>query len=75
MNPDDHQPGKQFERVVEELRKFSLVMDEAQRAVETARGIDGVEARRALAVASTRLEEARYWFGVGLRSAHKTGRI
>lgn len=61
----------QFDRVLEEMRKLSNMVDQASKAVELARGIEGVEARRAFHLAAARLEEAAYWFGVGLRHAER----
>jgi hypothetical protein len=72
MNPEIATP--QFDRVVDELREFSMVMDEAIKAVDTARGLDAAEARRCFFLAAARLQEAGYWFGEGLKFAHKAGK-
>ncbi len=66
-------PSDQYERVVEELRKFSSVMDEMQRSVDMARGVHGTEARRCFSLAAARLQEAGYWFGQGLKQAELAG--
>ena len=72
-SPDVASP--QFDRVVEEMRAFSVVMDEAIKAVDTTRGIDAAEARRCFSLAAARLQEAGYWFGQGLKFAHKAGKL
>jgi hypothetical protein len=66
-------PSDQYERVVEELRMFSLLIDEMQRSVSTAKGQHAIEARRCFARSADRLQESGYWFGQGLKNARKAG--
>jgi hypothetical protein len=68
-------PADQYTRVVEELRKFAVIMDEVQGYVETVHGIEAAEARRCFSWAAARLQEAGYWFGQGLKHAQKSGKI
>ncbi len=62
-------PADQFERVLEEMRRFSNMLDEQERHIATARGITAIEARRCFAVSSTRLQEAKFWFQEALKYA------
>lgn len=64
-------PSDQFERVVEELRKLSVVIEEIERGVQVAKGIHGVEARSCLVRAGARLQESGYWIGQALKHAEK----
>lgn len=63
-------PSDQFERVVDEMRRFSVLLDEQERHVRTARGISGLEARRCFSLSSVRLQEAGFWFQQALQHAH-----
>lgn len=67
-------PSDQYARVVEELRRFSVVIDEMQKNVEMVRGLDAIEARRCFVIAAQRLQEAGYWFGQGLNHSQKAGK-
>jgi hypothetical protein len=62
-------PTDQFERVLEEMHRFANMLDEQERHVATARGIDVVEARRCFAFSSARLQEAGFWFQQALKFA------
>ncbi len=63
-------PSDQFERVIEEMRRFSNLIDEQARHVATSRGIGAIEARRCFALSATRLQEAGFWFTTALKNAH-----
>lgn len=62
-------PSDQFERVIDEMRSFANLLDEQERHVSTARGINTVEARRAFSLSSARLQEAGFWFQQALAHA------
>lgn len=68
---NDPIPSDQFARVVEELRKLSVVIDEIERGVQVSAGIHGIEARSCLVLASSRLQESGYWIGQALKHAQK----
>jgi hypothetical protein len=72
MSNDERIPSDQFDRVIEEMRKFANMIDEQERHMSTARGINMIEARRCFALSSTRLQEAGYWFQQALTHA-RTG--
>ncbi len=63
-------PADQFERVIEEMRRFANLIDEQERHVTTSRGITALEARRCFALSSARLQEAGFWFQQALKHAH-----
>lgn len=63
-------PSDQFERVIEEMRRFANLIDEQERHVTTSRGITALEARRCFALSSARLQEAGFWFQQALKHAH-----
>lgn len=63
-------PADQFERVIEEMRRFANLIDEQERHVTTARGITALEARRCFALSAARLQEAGFWFQQALKYAH-----
>lgn len=68
---DEPMPSDQYARVIEELRRFSVVIDEMQKDVEMVRGLDAIEARRCFVISAQRLQEAGYWFGQGLKFSKK----
>ncbi len=62
-------PADQFERVLEEMRRFSNLIEQQERNIVTSRGIGAIEARRCFALSSTRLQEAGFWFQEALKHA------
>lgn len=72
-NKDEPIPPDQYERALEELRKFSLLIEEMQKNVETTRGQWAAEARRCFANSVTRLQEAGDHFIRGMKAARKAG--
>lgn len=72
---DQSDPLDTHTRVIEELRKLSVDIDRMQTLVETVRGLDALEARRAFSNAACRLQEAGYWYGLGLKYAEKAGKL
>lgn len=70
---DEPIPSDQFARVIEELRRLSVVVDEMQRGIETSRGQHAAEARRCFSRATDRLQESGYWLGQALIHARKAG--
>ncbi len=70
MAHDERIPADQFERVIEEMRRFSNLIDEQERHMATSRGITAIEARRCFGLSSTRLQEAEFWFRQALKFAH-----
>lgn len=66
-------PSDQYERVIDELRKFSELIDDLQQHVKSASGVHGVESRRCFSLSAARLQEAGYWFGQGLKQAQAAG--
>ncbi len=63
-------PADQFERVIEEMRRFANLIDEQERHVTTSRGITAIEARRCFTFSAARLQEAGFWFQQALKHAH-----
>jgi|SRR5882724_2822907 len=70
MSNEERIPSDQFERVLEEMRRFANQIDEQDRHMATSRGINVVEARRCFAHSSARLQEAGFWFQQALKHAH-----
>jgi hypothetical protein len=70
MTNEERIPADQFERVVEEMRRFNNQIDEQERHMTTSRGINVIEARRCFANSSQRLQEAGFWFQQALKHAH-----
>lgn len=60
-------PADQFQRTVEELRKFNLIVDEVQRAYETTQNVGSFEAGRYFERIRNHLEEAGLLFGKVLK--------
>jgi hypothetical protein len=69
-NDDLRIPADQFERVIEEMRRFANLIDEQERQLTTLRGITALETRRCFALSSARLQEAGFWFQQALKYAH-----
>lgn len=71
MTNKDAIPSDQFARVVEELRKLSVAIDEIEQGVRVSKGIHGIEARACLVRASDRLQESGFWIGQALKHAQR----
>ena len=72
-NIDEKVPADQFERVVREMRKAALLLDEIQHGTDLAKGVHKFEAQRALDHASACVEVAQYWLSKAIREAVKAG--
>lgn len=70
MSNEERIPSDQFERVLEEMRRFANQIEEQDRHMTTSRGINVVEARRCFGHSSARLQEAGFWFQQALKHAH-----
>lgn len=72
-NRDEPVPPDQLERAMAEVRKLSLLIDELQSTVDTARGLHAFEARMCLNNAATRAQESGFWIGKAVEAARKAG--
>ncbi|MFM2290164.1 MAG: hypothetical protein RL684_3307 [Pseudomonadota bacterium] len=63
----DPVPPDQFARCKEELAKLTRLVEEVDRALDTAEGIPKFEAQRALALCRNEIETAAMWLAKAIR--------
>lgn len=65
----NHAPGEQFEKTLADMRLLSQLVEEIDKGIVTARGIDRHEATRALDEARKHIEIAQYFVSKAVRYA------